>query len=251
MESKKVFTKAMLQEECGIVEVNDFTFTRDVYKQKAKKKVVTVTSPSIRFDLTKDKQVARYMNAIVSLYNYKTGKYVNISFHKLRWIWEYGECPMGVEIDHIDTNPLNNKLDNLRIGSSSDNQSNRKCWKPFLLEEVKGKTVEEVCKMIAQIIEEYKDNPYNEQVKKEKKELKAKEREEWLSKADERLQERKRKTRVTTLKRQIKRLYENIDYLYESKHSMDFIISRVSDIRTKIKKLESELAKTEKESCII
>ena len=145
MESTKVYTKAMLQEECGLVDVSEFTFTRDVYKVKAKRRVVTVTSPSLRYDLTKDKQVARYVNAVVALYNYKTKSYVNMPYSKLVWIWNYGSCPIDVCIDHIDTNSLNNKLENLRAVSQTENRRNTKCWKPFLVEEIKNKSVEEVC----------------------------------------------------------------------------------------------------------
>ena len=89
-----------------------------------------------------------YIGLTVSLYNYKTKKYVNMPFSKLRWIWEYGECPMGVCINHIDTNPLNNEMGNLRLLTEKENQQNRKVWKQFTFDDVKGKGVDELRGMI-------------------------------------------------------------------------------------------------------
>lgn len=160
MESKKVFTKQMLIEECGVIDVTEDSFVRDVYKIKAKKQVRTVTKPTLMFQMrcsqklnNHDKKLG-YIGLTVSLYNYKTKKYINMPFSKLRWIWEYGECPMGVCIDHIDTNPLNNSLFNLRLLTERENQENRKVWKQFTIEDVKGKSVEEIRQMISDKINE-------------------------------------------------------------------------------------------------
>lgn len=44
--------------------------------------------------------------------------------HRIIWLWMTGEWPLGV-IDHIDRNPSNNKLENLRDVSYSTNLHNR------------------------------------------------------------------------------------------------------------------------------
>lgn len=43
-----------------------------------------------------------------------------------RFIWEAfnGEIPEGMEIDHINTNRSDNRLENLRLVSSSENKRN-------------------------------------------------------------------------------------------------------------------------------
>ena len=55
---------------------------------------------------------------LVSIYN-KTYK-----AHRLIWMYMTGSWPVGV-IDHIDRNPDNNKFDNLRDCSHSDNAHNK------------------------------------------------------------------------------------------------------------------------------
>jgi frataxin-like iron-binding protein CyaY len=44
--------------------------------------------------------------------------------HRLAWLIYYGEWPIE-EIDHIDMNPLNNRILNLRIADHSENKFNR------------------------------------------------------------------------------------------------------------------------------
>jgi len=45
--------------------------------------------------------------------------------HRLIWALVNGPLADGVEIDHIDGNRLNNKIDNLRAASRNQNASNR------------------------------------------------------------------------------------------------------------------------------
>ena len=159
MESKKTFTKAMLQEECGVIEVNDFYFVRDVFKKKANKRVVTHTMPTLMIQKLYDKKTDTYkpgyVGLTVSLYNYKTGKYINMSFAKLRMIWELGEVEMGKVIDHIDTNPLNNNLSNLRLLTEKENRANKAKWKKFeSMDEIEGKSYAQIKEMIENRIKE-------------------------------------------------------------------------------------------------
>lgn len=62
----------------------------------------------------------------------KQGKYLTVSVegknvHVHRIIWEMHNGPIaeGQEIDHIDRNPSNNLIENLRLANRSENQCNR------------------------------------------------------------------------------------------------------------------------------
>lgn len=52
------------------------------------------------------------------------------SVHTLVLLAFVGPCPEGFECMHLDHNPRNNCLDNLRWGSKSENSKNRPRWKP-------------------------------------------------------------------------------------------------------------------------
>lgn len=43
--------------------------------------------------------------------------------HRLAWLWTYGEWPSG-EIDHINNDPSDNRIINLRVTTRAENQRN-------------------------------------------------------------------------------------------------------------------------------
>lgn len=59
----------------------------------------------------------------------KYGYHVSINYkkyklHRIIWLWHFGFIPN--EIDHIDGNPCNNKIENLRPASRNENMRNIK-----------------------------------------------------------------------------------------------------------------------------
>lgn len=49
--------------------------------------------------------------------------------HRVVWEMHNGNIPKGLVIDHIDGDPSNNKIENLRLATSSQNSCNQKCQK--------------------------------------------------------------------------------------------------------------------------
>jgi hypothetical protein len=54
----------------------------------------------------------------------KNGVRYRFSLHKAVWFWEKGYYPKGF-LDHKDLNRLNNKIENLRLASRTENNRNR------------------------------------------------------------------------------------------------------------------------------
>lgn len=46
--------------------------------------------------------------------------------HRLAWVYTYGDIPPGMEIDHIDGDPSNNAIGNLRLATSSQQKKNKR-----------------------------------------------------------------------------------------------------------------------------
>jgi len=52
--------------------------------------------------------------------------YVYYGLHRAIWIYHNGDIPSGMHIDHLDGNPSNNKIENLRCCTQTQNEWNKK-----------------------------------------------------------------------------------------------------------------------------
>ena len=78
----------------------------------------------------------------------KNSKYDYRYIHQLVWETFVGEIPEGLEIDHIDTDKTNNRLDNLRVTDRAGNMRNPITYKKYFIpcSEEKKKKMSETSK---------------------------------------------------------------------------------------------------------
>lgn len=49
-----------------------------------------------------------------------------IGAHRVAWVYMHGGIPEGMEVDHIDCDPSNNRISNLRLATSSQQKMNKR-----------------------------------------------------------------------------------------------------------------------------
>lgn len=59
--------------------------------------------------------------------------------HRLIYVMKYGQIPDGMEIDHVDGNRSNNRIENLRLVTSRENSFNLRKIEGFSFSKEKGK----------------------------------------------------------------------------------------------------------------
>jgi len=52
----------------------------------------------------------------------------NVRYHNIKWILKFGSIPKDKTIDHIDRNPINNKFENLRLATDTQQNMNRESY---------------------------------------------------------------------------------------------------------------------------
>ena len=61
--------------------------------------------------------------------------------HQMIWVYHNGDMPKGLEIDHINRQRGDNRLDNLRLVTHQENHFNRSKTKGYAWHKVKGKWI--------------------------------------------------------------------------------------------------------------
>lgn len=127
MQAKTPLTREQLEEDFKIVSVYDTEITKSYIPENRPGVIKEQTlRPTLNIQRSRKTGRVKYVSWIVSLYDFTHKRYRSIPVHKLIYAWHLGECQAGKVIDHIDCNPLNNNILNLREVSEEENRANRR-----------------------------------------------------------------------------------------------------------------------------
>jgi hypothetical protein len=91
---------------------------------------VTVVDDEYYEELSKFKWYAAEIkpSCFYTIRNYRSedGKRHSLRLHRVVWEIKNGRIPVGVQIDHINHDTLDNRLENLRLCNTSENQANQR-----------------------------------------------------------------------------------------------------------------------------
>lgn len=121
----KQLTKKMLEEmgiTINIKEDGDYEVTRLAVKcARSKEKILKTIKRSIMIRKHKYSPDKAYLGYAWSYKN----KCFSVTESRLVYAWFIGDIPENYDIDHIDNNPFNNKLSNLRLLTREENLRKR------------------------------------------------------------------------------------------------------------------------------
>lgn len=147
----------------------------------------------------------------IAVYNYEKGKPSLMSYHSFLYAWYKGEVPAGYDVDHIDGDTMNNHIDNLQLLTHAENIKKRGGGKnQWTAAKENGLTVD------------------TSNYKRKEKGYKNQHSTDFYKKQTE---------------RKINETKQRIQDLYESKHSMDYIVQRVQPLHNELEKLLETLKK--------
>ena len=191
MESKRQLTRQFL-EQCGITDIQSDYFVMENRQLKWSNQEKTIIVPTIA-KCKNSMGELQYLSLCVAPWDPISNRNISVQYHRMVWAWHYGEVPIGYEIDHINTNPFDNRIENLRLTTRTENFANKKKWKMFTLEEIEGKTIPEIRQMIFDRIEEYKDCPYKKPRNNNTEKIKARHERILLNRAEKKAQSEENK----------------------------------------------------------
>jgi len=130
----------MYTEDRDIIETQEYLKVLFDYDPEGflvwKKRPDTYYKSNNHKQIVESRSVGNRANTLKKYYSKGEKQYYIVSIHKkscrcarLIWIWHYGRIPEGMEIDHIDRISTNDKIENLRLATSSQNKLNREVFK--------------------------------------------------------------------------------------------------------------------------
>lgn len=75
---------------------------------------------------TRGRRATAPIGGVNGRYLYACVDYAYKAVHRLIWVWHYGPIPPLLYVDHVDHNPFNNRIENLRLVTNAENGKNRR-----------------------------------------------------------------------------------------------------------------------------